>query len=290
MGLKKLEKDNVIKGYYKIILILVLQMMLLTVFVTNSFMKNHVYVFSKMNGQIEMVLGLIMFSFSFNSIFVVKKLYLTAKENHLYCVNKLKFGHIEEQSRIHQRHKHDLLNHLNILGVLAHEEKWFELKRYLSDYITEINSVPISIDTGLKEMDILLYSKINNARKMGIHTAFKCTALISCKKNRNIINLISIFSNLLDNAIEASALTKEKSLSIFISEDPLDYLFIIENSCSIDTTLKEALQKGISTKGVGRGQGLNIVKSLVKKLEGTLNSHFTKDTLNFQLELPKHNL
>jgi two-component system, LytTR family, sensor histidine kinase AgrC len=290
MGLKKLEKDNVIKGYYKIILILVLQMMLLTVFVTNSFMKNHVYVFSKMNGQIEMVLGLIMFSFSFNSIFVVKKLYLTAKENHLYCVNKLKFGHIEEQSRIHQRHKHDLLNHLNILGVLAHEEKWSDLKRYLSDYITDINNVPISIDTGLKEMDILLYSKINNARKMGIHTTFKCTALISCKKNRNIINLISIFSNLLDNAIEASALTKEKSLSIFISEDPLDYSFIIENSCSIDTTLKEAIQKGISTKGVGRGQGLNIVKSLVKKLEGNLNPHFANDRLNFQLELPKHNL
>ncbi|WP_169819153.1 sensor histidine kinase [Anaerobacillus arseniciselenatis] len=283
-----MKKDNVIKEYYKIILLFTVQLMLLSVYVTHSFMKDHVYVPSKTNEFIEIILVVIIFSFCLNSIFVVKKLYRKAVEKHMYQVNKLKYSHIEEQSKIHQRHKHDLLNHLNVLGVLAQEEKLTELKRYLAEYINEINKVPISIDTGLKELDILLYSKINLAQKKDITVTLKCTTDFHCKKKRNIINLISIIGNLLDNAIDASEVSNDKKLCIHISEDPLDYLITIENSSLISPSLKEAFNKGISTKGEGRGQGLKIVKNLVEKLEGQVNYSLTDERFKCRLELPKH--
>lgn len=285
------EKDSIMKEYYKIILIFVLQMMLLTVFVTHNFMKNHVYTPTRTEGVIEVMLGVIIFSFSLYSIFVVKRLYKTAQEKHLYKISELKYAQIEEQSKIHQRNKHDLLNHLNILSVLAHEEKYSELKNYLSEYIAEINNVQITVETGLKEMDILLFSKINNAQKKGIAFDFKCSALIKCHK-RYMINLISIFSNVLDNAIEACELSQEKKLTIHIKEDPLDYTFIVQNSFS-DTeehNLYEAVNKGISTKGQNRGHGLSIVKSLVNKFDGSIFFSTNNSRFEVQIELPKHSL
>lgn len=281
----------VVKEYYKIILLFVMQMMFLTTFVINSFMKTHVYDPSKIQIFIEIILGVVIFFFSFGSIFVVKKLYKTAQEQHLYKINELKYAHIEEQNKIHQQHKHDLLNHLNILSGLAREEKYAELDRYLTDYRSEINNVLISVNTGLREMDILLYSKINTAQQKNIIVNYKCTASVECK-NRYIISLISILGNLLDNAIEACEKSDEKLLSVYIREDPVDYLFLIQNSCagpgvsSPDTLIRE----GISTKGPDRGRGLIIVKKLVDKFEGIINFSIREGNFEVQVDLPKHKL
>jgi two-component system, LytTR family, sensor histidine kinase AgrC len=286
-----LRKHMIVKEYYKIILIFVLQMMFLTVFVTHNFMKIHVYTPSKTQTLIEMILGILIFFLCFISIFIVKKLYKTAQEQHINKINELKYSHIEEQSRIYQQNKHDILNHLIVLSLLAKEESLEELKDYLSEYQAEISNVLISVNTGLREMDILLYAKINTAQTKNMQINFKCYANLECR-HRYIINLISIFSNLLDNAIEASNISEEKKLSVFIKEDPLDYICIVQNSFSVDNRVNpiEIIHKGISTKGSERGKGISIIKDLVKKFGGTISYNVVNGLFEVKVDLPKHKL
>lgn len=285
------KNDVVVKEYYKIMLLFGVQMMFLTNFVINNFMKTHVYTPAKIQIVTEMGLGVIVFFNSIASIFVVKKLYKTAQEQYVKKIHELKYANIEEQSKIQQQHKHDLLNHLNVLSVLAQDKRYVELDSYLCDYRDEINNVLVSVDTGLQEMDILLYSKINAAHRKNIVTNFKCTASIECKK-RYIINLISILGNLLDNALEASEESEERLMSIYIKEDPIDYSILIQNSFrSLEASEPQILfQEGFSTRGPERGRGLSIVRKLVDKFEGTISLDSRNRFFEVRVDLPKHRL
>lgn len=286
-----IRNDAVVREYYKIMLLFVVQMMLLTTFVINNFMKTHVYVPSKIQIVTEMILGVIAFFNSIASIFVVKKLYKTAQEQHDQKINELKYANVEEQNNIQRQHRHDLLNHLNVLSVLAHEKKFTELDSYLRDYRNEVNNVCLSINTGIQEMDILLYSKISTAQRKDIVTNFKCTTTIQCKK-RYSFSLISILGNLLDNALEAAEESEEGLLNIYIKEDPIDYSFIVHNSFGeLEITEPDILFKeGFSSKGPERGRGLKIIKKLVDKFEGTMVINIENGIFKVQVDMPKHNL
>lgn len=285
------KNDAVLKEYYKIILLFVVQMMFLTTFVINDFMKTHIYSPTKIQIVTELILGFIAFALSISSIFVVKKLYKTAQQQYFNKVNELKYANIEEQSKLQQKHRHDILNHLHVLSILSQEKRYDELDSYLLHYRAEIESVILSVNTGLQEMDVLLYSKLNAAHKKNIAIKFKCTATIQCKK-RYIINLISILGNLLENAIEASAESEDRTLSVIIKEDPIDYSFIIRNSCGhLDDALQQKLfQEGVTTKGDGRGMGLEIVKMLTDNFEGKIILEYKDSIFEVRLDLPKHRL
>lgn len=286
-----IKNDAVVKEYYKIMLLFVIQMMLLTTFVINNFMNKHVYDPSKIQIVSEMILGVIAFFNSIASIFVVKKLYKTAQEQHDRKIHELKYANVEEQSSIQRQHRHDLLNHLNVLSILAHEQRFMELDSYLSNYRNEVNNVCLSVNTGIQEMDILLYSKINTAQRKNLVTNFECTTTIQCKK-RYSFSLISILGNLLDNALEAAEESEEGLLSIYIKEDPIDYSFIVQNSfCELEITEPDMLFKeGFSTKGPERGRGLNIIRKLVDKFEGTIDIKMENGIFEVRVDLPKHNL
>ena len=74
-----------------------------------------------------------------------------------------------------------------------------------------------------------------------------------------------IIGILLDNAIEASMMTKKKLIFIemFVnSENSITVL--IENSTLHEVNINEISKKGFSTKGENRGYGLYLVNSIVK--------------------------
>lgn len=282
--------EKILKEYYKIILLFVTQMMLLTLFVTHNFMKAHVYIPTRVQNVIEITMGILIFALCLVSIFVVKKLYRTALEQHMHQVHELKYKNIEEQNKIYRQHKHDLVNHLSILSVLAKEGRYVELDQYVSYYQEEVNSDMISVNTGIREMDILVYSKIRAAQHKNIQVIFECSTVLECKQ-RFVLNLIAILGNLLDNAIEAAQDAKSKEIHILINEDPIDYVFIIQNTFSGDMmALQHLVQEGISTKGQDRGQGLWIVSQLVDKFAGKITLKEQEGRFEARVELPKHKI
>lgn len=51
----------------------------------------------------------------------------------------------------------------------------------------EIDKNLVTINTGVNEIDILLYSKISNAKSKDIEVDFKCDTQIQCSKNTCLI-------------------------------------------------------------------------------------------------------
>ncbi|UGB31246.1 MULTISPECIES: sensor histidine kinase [Bacillaceae] len=102
--------------------------------------------------------------------------------------------------------------------------------------------------------------------------------------------LIIILGNILDNAFDAAADSKEKKVSFFATDFGNDVLFeITDSGKGIPDGMEEAIfDKGVSLKGEKRGYGLANVKEEVELLGGFIELTSTEDEGTvFSVFLPK---
>ena len=78
-------------------------------------------------------------------------------------------------------------------------------------------------------------------------------------------NLIRVFGNLLDNAIEAAADSEDKYIILHILKKESSVFFIIYNTFREKPDLEKIFEKGYTTKGDGHGNGLYFVKKYLEK-------------------------
>ena len=169
-----------------------------------------------------------------------------------------------------QLNRHEYKNQLAVLYCLTKEKK-------VKDKITEILEDNINIDdeviNQLKKLPKggikgLMYYKAAIAKKKKI----KITADISLetksllkklseKDLRIVCKLIGIY---LDNAIEAAEETRKKKLLIEVYELPNKVCFVFSNTFKMQANFAERNNKGISSKGEGRGNGLYFASKLIK--------------------------
>ncbi|HHW57399.1 MAG TPA: GHKL domain-containing protein [Clostridia bacterium] len=280
-------------SYKNAMMIYVLQMILIVVLLNNNFMKAFDIFQPKSQELFRFFIGILIFILNFFSIFVLRELYAKNKEERQFLINSIKFKYIEEQNRIYRKNHHDLKNHLLIISELVKEKRYVELEKYLNLYMEEIDKNLISINTGVNEIDILLYSKINNAKSKGIDVKFKCDTQIQCGQ-KHVLNLVSVLGNLIDNAIEAcEEMEGEKCIVISIGEDPIDYIFHIRNTSHFEEIIEPSVlfEEGFSTKGgSGRGEGLYIVKNIVEKYRGEIKVETQEGYFDITIEIPKFSL
>lgn len=282
------------KNIYKsAMLIYVIQMVLIVILVNNNFMRSLDIFQPKSEELFRLTIGILIFVLNLFSIFVLRELYRRFKEERQYLINSLKFRYIEEQNRIYRKNHHDIKNHLMVISALLKEKKYEEVEEYLSSYLDEIDKNVFNINTGVSEIDILLYSKLSNAKSKGVDVKFKCTAEIKCSQ-RHVLNLVSILGNLLDNAIEACEEMKhDKYIEVEIKEDPIDYIFRVKNKYDFEQKIPGGtfFEEGFSTKGEeGRGEGLYIVKNITDKYNGTINLNTDEGYFDITVEIPKFSL
>lgn len=167
--------------------------------------------------------------------------------------------------------RHEYKNQLAVLRCLTKEKK-------VKNKIDEIISDTINIDNhmisqlrnlpsgGLKG---LLYYKIAVARNNGINIEVDVSQDASPVLNtlnqdelKTISKLIGIYC---DNAIEAAKETKKKIVLIEIYEINNIANIVISNTCKESKVLVNRYDKGVSTKGKGRGNGLYFAKKMLNK-------------------------
>ncbi|WP_129600749.1 sensor histidine kinase [Anaerophilus nitritogenes] len=278
------------RKYKRIIVYLIIQTLLLSILVNNDFMKRLNYFQSKHMAVIELLLGIVILIMHILIIFIIKDLYKTWKEEGEYNTNKVKYNFIQEENRRYIKHKHDIKNHILVMRKLLEDQEHDKLNNYICHYSREIDNILITVDVGCTELDILIYSKIKEARKLDIGVEFKNKTYIHCNKNK-IIPLVSILSNLLDNTIDACKEIPKEGRKIFITieSNPLDYIFIIKNRYdNKNINMDEIYKEGFSTKeNRGRGYGISIIKERVQKLEGDLDIFLDNDYFVVKISIPK---
>lgn len=112
---------------------------------------------------------------------------------------------------------HDYMNHLNVMLMLAHEGKIDEQIHYIEEQLgKEVQSVDI-IDTGNTLINAVLNIKYLEAKEKGIIIPFIADNLKGIKISDS--DLVTILTNVLDNAIEAVEKCDEKRIVFKIIKD-----------------------------------------------------------------------
>ena len=170
-----------------------------------------------------------------------------------------------------QLNRHEYKNQLAVLRCLTNEKK-------VKDKIDEILEDNINIEgqavTQLKYLPKggikgLMYYKAALAQKQKINLTADVSidskgilTKLTEQKIRILCKLIGIY---FDNAIEAAAESRKKNLTIEIYELENKVNFIFSNTFKKHRNMKDRNKKGVSSKGIGRGNGLYFATKLIKE-------------------------
>ncbi len=105
--------------------------------------------------------------------------------------------------------RHDIKNHILLLNVLAEKGDIDAIKKYLGDLGGTVDESDYVRITGISAVDAILNEKMYEAQSKDITTNYNC---INLEKNDVLpVDLCIIFSNALDNAIEANCRIEDKT-------------------------------------------------------------------------------
>ena len=189
--------------------------------------------------------------------------------------------------------KHDYLNILSTLETYIEKDDLKGLKCfYYEDLLPESNEimnkdVSLSLLSHIKisPLKALLSSKIINAHSQDIDVKIEILDDIEVI-HMSTIDICRIVGILLDNAIEASILCDYKFIHFAAIKTDNEIIFILTNSCLSSTPpIHKLYQKNFSTKGEGRGIGLNNIKDIINKNYKNVLFNTTLENCIFNQEL-----
>ena len=236
-------------------------------------------------NSIYMFFSLSICLISFGLIFVV--LFRTTNLNILEIENR----RLAHQIELQQKHyeglskqydnvrimRHDIAKHMNVIKALLYEGK----NREAVEYFAEIQELSSGNGYGICEhpiADAFLYSFNESAISAGVRTSFS----INLPSEIGIApsDLICLFGNLLDNALEACADSDEPFI-VVRSTVIGDFLLI-----SMDNSISQSAKK--ETRHIPqlpRGLGTIILQQIASKYSGSFTSSIQKDRFHCEVTL-----
>lgn len=173
---------------------------------------------------------------------------------------------------------HDLNNHLNLLWQLLDEGEIESAKTYISNISEPIRHMQKITWTGVDIVDAVLNSKLEVMQEKNmdyqIHVEFPPnTGILE-------IDICTILSNLLDNAIEAVEKLPRQEMPVKITMRSIKkMLFIqIENPCSGAELPEGGLPETSKKEKEKHGWGLRNISDIADKYQGTFQVESEKGT------------
>lgn len=163
---------------------------------------------------------------------------------------------------------HDFKKHIAAMSVLAQNQKYDALTGYLSQMEQDAENIRSILHTGVESVDAVLNSRLSAAQKNGVELAIKATPLIHLAVRD--MDLCAIVANLLDNAIEACMKVENvemRTVGFTISSINSMIIIKVENPY-VEVSDKQKSER-LAADGHMRGYGLQIIKTLAEKYNGT---------------------
>lgn len=164
---------------------------------------------------------------------------------------------------------HDFKNHLVLLRRLLEENRYKEMEAYLNDVAKPINRMNSIIWSDCTIVNLILNIKSAEAEDKGIRTVISIGEMDWDRYEEK--DLVVIFSNLLDNAIEACGKMERKRKWITVDIHMKNAMTVIRVENSAFECPKRVNGEFITTK-IKReihGYGIKSVQSIVEKYGGT---------------------
>lgn len=233
--------------------------------------------------MVSWVLFLLAMVFMVSLISITIQYYKTKEKNDLIC---LKMNMMENSYQFQYRNQminHDLTNHFSLLQKLIRNSEYQKAVEYI-DEIGIFKQEEDYCSTGNEILDFVISSKIKEARNNGIDMDVECSTVNICLKDKDIT---SLFSNLLDNAIEACKLVEKENRWIKMQIGIINEMMLIVVSNSMHCKPRVIGKEFLSIKkekGV-HGLGMLIIKKIIKEYKGTIDINFNENVFNVRILL-----
>lgn len=181
-------------------------------------------------------------------------------------VNQM-YRSLSEEREIQKARAHDYLNHLNVLLALAEHNNSVEEIKYIKEQIGASSEIVDIIDTGNAVINAVLNYKYREAKKKSIIMPLIIDDLSNLKISES--DIVTILSNILDNAIEATEKCDNKKIVLQISKQDQKHLLYIDssNTCLPDLFIEEKHHTTKENKE-NHGYGISNIKYTVEKNNG----------------------
>ncbi|RUS45078.1 GHKL domain-containing protein [Cohnella sp. AR92] len=186
--------------------------------------------------------------------------------------------------------RHDLLNHFQVLNGLLHMQRYDKANEYIKQLSVESRTLDLSMRIKNPVLMVLLQSKWELAYSKNIELELE-TDPDEFDRVRSM-DLVKIFTNLLDNAIEAVESYKgeqPKRIRVICRAIGDSYRFAVENPAVLTSKAQRNLfQLGYTTKpneDETRGNGLPIVQSTVDKYEGEIRLEYENERVRIEIRI-----
>ncbi|HCU2787332.1 TPA: sensor histidine kinase, partial [Clostridioides difficile] len=225
-----------------------------------------------------------------SSIFLILLFKEIIKENRLksqaeLIKNKLdmQYAHYLSIQESHMRVKklyHDINNHIYCIDNLRNNSK--EINEYVNNLKDEIKTFKYIYNTGNMILDIIINEKSEVCLKKGIK--FTCSINFSKVNFVKPIDVSSIFSNILDNAIEACDKIVDENINKYIRiKGTITRSFFVlkcENSKLNQLTFNKNILLTNKMDKFVHGIGIQSIKSSLQKYNGELLFENSIDKFN----------
>lgn len=185
---------------------------------------------------------------------------------------------------------HEYKNRLHLISGLLEMQNYHGIRDVLDDEIDNLDNYEKNLN-GIEEAHIkaLLIAKMNKANEKQVNFNIDSQSQMNSISDKHKINaLITIISNLVDNAIESVIDQNKPEISFYIGYfDGWLEIMVRDNGSGISDEDK-VFKKGYSTKNdsINRGYGLYNVQANVEFLNGYLDVKSGNGLTVFTVEIP----
>ncbi len=182
---------------------------------------------------------------------------------------------------------HDMWNHFLLIQKYLEKGQIAEAQKYLLKLIGNHTEYMIEVRTGIEAVDYILSQKEKWASEKGIDMSIHAEYPKNCSIDS--VDLCTILTNLLDNAIEACERCSpeiERKIKLTIRRIHQFIIIKIENSSSTTPTIRNEKMMTTKINKSMHGWGIQNVRAAVEKYHGVMeydykNNIFTMNVMLF---------
>lgn len=175
--------------------------------------------------------------------------------------------------------RHDLKNYVTTTKDLLNDEKYDLAKKYLKQFEDEkIDMINQTVYTQNVIMDLIINRKFAICEEKGIATRCFITGTIT---DISDVDISILMGNLLDNAIEASVKSEEKTVGLEIYAQNNKIEILVMNSSVEGALHKNSVMTTTKTDDKNHGYGIMNINDVIKKYNGEIKykSKFEKNVV-----------
>lgn len=192
------------------------------------------------------------------------------------------YNSVKESNERAKKIYHDINNHLMCIKNLEDSEQ----EEYIDELYKSIEENSKSPQTGNMILDVIISEKRSACRKKGIN--FKCDIDFSRGEFMDMMDVCSIFSNILDNAIEACDKIEEKRYINIKGKNVGNYIVLKcinskSNDIKIDSNGKIETDKSDKDN---HGLGMESIRKSVEKYDGNMEIYYDEKEFKVVVYIP----